>query len=489
MKRGIIRQMTIKQLLIVGIGGIMGAFIMLGAAWIMSVAQLSQMKTRLYTDARSLQTDHLLELAIVSASREELLWRATGDQRHRQDAGVHLREADRLVKELRIHVTAPAEIRLIEDVEARYGGWRSLIPPSAPAPAQDREALYGATDSLMAMVHRHRDLNAWQMQQTMRDGLELEALVRREMTLILPLALLAGGLGGVELWKRIIRPTLRLARAAEAFGAGDLDARAEVRRKDEINDLCRTFNVMANAIRDREKERLHFVATVAHDLKSPLTVIGGAAHLIRRKLILPEQQDEWMMRIIRNVRTLEGTIADLLDGVQAQTGQLQLRREEFDLAELAAGVVREQNEVLRKDSDTAAPPHALLFEGETTCPILGDRRRLERVLVNLLSNAVKYSPAGSEVQLTLWRRGTDVRLTVEDQGEGIAPEDLKRVLQPFTRLEGTRHKASGTGLGLVSVQKIIEAHGGDLNILSRPGHGTVIEIFLKGIKYEVKDEG
>ncbi len=81
--------------------------------------------------------------------------------------------------------------------------------------------------------------------------------------------------------------------------------------------------------------------------------------------------------------------------------------------------------------------------------------------------------------MTLWRRGAGMRLTVEDQGAGIAPEDVKRLFQPFTRLEGTRHMASGTGLGLVSVQKIIHAHGGDLEIFSRPGHGTIIEIFLK----------
>ncbi len=99
--------------------------------------------------------------------------------------------------------------------------------------------------------------------------------------------------------------------------------------EDEMGDLCRTFNKMANAIRDREQERLHFVATVAHDLKSPLTVIGMAACLMRKKQLPPAQQDEWLGRIVRNTKQLEGIVADLTDGVQAQTGQLELRREEL----------------------------------------------------------------------------------------------------------------------------------------------------------------
>jgi signal transduction histidine kinase len=116
--------------------------------------------------------------------------------------------------------------------------------------------------------------------------------------------------------------------------------------------------------------------------------------------------------------------------------------------------------------------------------VLGDRKRLERVLINLLSNAVKYSPQGSEVVVSMWKQGTTVRLAVQDQGQGIAPEDMERVFQPFIRLDRTRRSASGTGLGLVSVKKIVEAHGGTVRLHSEPGKGTTVEVRLKALEGE-----
>jgi signal transduction histidine kinase len=173
---------------------------------------------------------------------------------------------------------------------------------------------------------------------------------------------------------------------------------------------------------------------------------------------------------------MEDIIAGLLDGVEIQTGRLRLRHEDIDLAELCANVVRDWAE---REPEHG---HVLHFEGDTKCRVLGDRKRLERVLINLLSNAIKYSPAGQEVEVSVWRRGTRVRLAVTDQGEGISSEDIERVFEPFTRLDRTRHMASGTGMGLVSVKKIIEAHGGTVRLESEPEQGTTVEVWLKAME-------
>jgi signal transduction histidine kinase len=235
---------------------------------------------------------------------------------------------------------------------------------------------------------------------------------------------------------------------------------------------------MADAIRDRESDRLTFVATVAHDLKNPLVIVGGAAHLLQTKKVPPDQQDEWLGRILRNSRQMESMVTGLLDGVQSLTGRLHLEREEVDLLQLCTDVVRDWSAVAKPQG------HVLRCEGNDNCLVRGDRKRLERVLINLLSNAVKYSPDGSEIVVSIWKQGTSVRLAVTDQGEGMTPEDAERVFQPFTRLEHTRSMASGTGLGLVSVKKIVEAHGGTVRLRSERGNGTTVEVWLKALEGE-----
>jgi len=167
---------------------------------------------------------------------------------------------------------------------------------------------------------------------------------------------------------------------------------------------------------------------------------------------------------------MEGIVADLADGVQAQTGRLQLHREVFDLTTLARGTALQ--------FDESSSHRRVNFEPAPQLLINGDRARLERVIFNLLSNACKYSPSDSTIRVIVEERENVVALRVEDEGIGIAPEDLGRVFQPFSRLEQGRAMAAGTGLGLSSARTIIEAHGGIIRLMSQPQHGTVVEVRL-----------
>jgi signal transduction histidine kinase len=443
---------TIRQLLILGIGAVLCAFVLLGAGWMVSIAHLGEMKTRLFTDAQSLQHAQTLEMNVLSLARNR--------KKELSDD-----EALRLLTELKNGVTSPEEERIVAALERRYSEW-SAAPQTA------------TMNGLLEAIRNHRHLNTQQMQQTMQTGNLLEARVRLWTPVLIALAAVALGVGAWKLWAKIFRPTLALAECAESFGSGDLAARAPVLGKDEMNDLCRTFNSMADAIRDRESDRLTFVATVAHDLKNPLVIVGGAAHLLQTKKVPPDQQDEWLGRILRNSRQMESMVTGLLDGVQSLTGRLHLEREEVDLLQLCTDVVRDWSAVAKPQG------HVLRCEGNDNCLVRGDRKRLERVLINLLSNAVKYSPDGSEIVVSIWKQGTSVRLAVTDQGEGMTPEDAERVFQPFTRLEHTRSMASGTGLGLVSVKKIVEAHGGTVRLRSERGNGTTVEVWLKALEGE-----
>ncbi len=443
---------TLRRFLAVSALSVCLAFVLLAAGWLISVSWSRDTKQKLFVDAQSQSVSYQLELAVREAEASQ----RSGD--------LPTSEARRVLAQIPCFSTSTDENALVQTLTERFGEWERG----------------GALSPLLQSIDEHRALNEAQMRDSMLQSARLENTLRWTVPSLLLGALGALGWGVWRGWSRVFEPTLKLSSAAEEFGQGAMWSRAPVRRDDEIGELCRTFNTMADAIVDREAERLRFVATVAHDLKNPLMVVGMASQLMRRKQLPPEQFDHWLERIGNNARQMEGIIADLTDGVQAQTGRLELQREEMDLAQLAADVVRQQRESLecQAPQKASAPTHTLRFEGEQACPILGDCRRLERVLVNLISNAVKYSPRGSEVRVGVWRRGEMARLTVEDQGEGIAPEDLERLFQPFARLQSTRHMASGTGLGLVSTQKIIHAHGGNIRIFSPPQRGTTVEIGL-----------
>ena len=441
----------IGQFLVIGIGAVVCAFVLLGAGWLISLARLGDMKSRLFTDAQSLQYAQSLETHVLAVSRG--------------NNSLTVNDTEQLLKQLRTGITSTHERRIADDIEKQYNAWKAS--PTQPA-----------TNRLLQIIRDYRHLNTSQMQQAMTKSDQLIEQVRWWTPLLIALSGLALGLGGLRLWTRIFRPTLGLAHAAEAFGQGDLTARAPVLGRDEMNDLCRTFNSMANAICEREQERLQFVATLTHDLKNPLVLIGGAAHLIHSKNLSPEQQDEWLQRIRRSVHQMEEMISGLMDGVQSLNGRLHLERCEVDLTEICSEVVCDWEKRVEQHG------HLLRLEGNRCCRVLGDNRRLERVLNNLISNAVKYSEANTEIVVSLWKQGTKIRLAVKDQGYGIALEDRERIFQPFTRLDRTKDMATGTGLGLVSVKKIVEAHGGTVKLYSEINKGTTVEIWLKSVDRE-----
>lgn len=268
------------------------------------------------------------------------------------------------------------------------------------------------------------------------------------------------------------RIALLLTRAARALERGHMQARApETEDKDEMSRLCRSFNRMAEAMGKRDRERLHFMAMAAHDLGSPLFVISSAARELKRDLMPSEERTEWVDRIIRNAVAMEYIAADIKDHVQVQSGDLKLNCEKMDLARLARDVTC--------DYEASVQSHRFRFEGEGPCLIHGDAQRLRRVLLNLLSNAVKYSAAGREVCVTVWKRGEFVRLTVEDHGVGICPSEAETLFRPFVRLDRTKAMADGSGLGLLSTKRIVEAHGAEINVQGAPDQGTTFEICFK----------
>jgi signal transduction histidine kinase len=223
------------------------------------------------------------------------------------------------------------------------------------------------------------------------------------------------------------------------------------------------------------------LASISHDLRTPLTSIRGLAQLLKRRLargiaVSPEELTDRLTRIEEQTALMARMIDDLLDLARIEAGRpLELRREICDLVALV--------QTWAADLQRTAPQHQLLVIAEDG-PVVGslDAARVERVVQNLLTNAVKYSPAGGDVEVTLRaeRRsdGDWVELTVRDSGIGIPADDLPRIFERFYRAGNVGENLRGNGLGLAGARQIVEQHGGEIGVTSEPGAGTTFTVRL-----------
>jgi len=280
------------------------------------------------------------------------------------------------------------------------------------------------------------------------------------------------GIGAVAVALMLLRRvTLRAAGLVDAAGkieAGDYSARVAVRGPRELRSLARAFNVMSSRLEAEEARRQSILADVAHELRTPLSIIRGQAEGIVDG-VYPADPDR-VAPILAATRTLEMLVEDLRTLGLAEIGGLRLQREPLDLGLLV-------NEAIGSFRATAAESGVTLVAdlATTVQPIDGDPARLRGVLANLLTNALRYTPRGGTVRITTADSPDGmVRLSVHDDGEGIPPELLPRVFDRFVK----GRSSSGSGLGLAIVRDVVEAHGGSVTARSDPDRGTAIDVTL-----------
>ncbi len=282
---------------------------------------------------------------------------------------------------------------------------------------------------------------------------------------------LAGGLIGLGviamLSQSVLAPVRALGRAARRLGAGDLAYRVEEPGRDEIGDLSRTFNAMAEGLETAEQRRRALVADVAHELRTPLSNIQGYLEAVKDGVL--EADEETIDTIHGQARQLSRLVEDLRVLAMAESGALRL-----DLAETSVG------ELLRRTADAFMPRAASrgvslrVQADEGAPPVMADRARIEQVVGNLIDNAVTHSPDGGSVSLTCERSNDGgVRVTVADDGPGIPPEEAEAVFERFYRVDPSRSRATGgAGLGLTIARQMIEAHGGRIRLEPSEGGGS-----------------
>ena len=281
---------------------------------------------------------------------------------------------------------------------------------------------------------------------------------------------LVGGLAAIlltlALSRRILGPVEALTAAAQRMEKGDLSQRVEVQSRDEIGELARAFNAMADGLAHLEKLRRNMVTDVAHELRTPLSNIRGYLEAFRDGVMEPEP--EIIESVYEEAMLLSHLVDDLQELSLAEAGQLRLERRPVDPKEILTKAMAAAH------GQATAKSIALRLELPAELPLVeADPQRIEQVVGNLLSNALAHTASGGEIVCAAQMRGGQVEVTMRDTGEGIPPEHLPYIFERFYRVDRSRSRATGgAGLGLAIVKQLVEAHGGQIRVESEVGRGT-----------------
>ena len=261
-------------------------------------------------------------------------------------------------------------------------------------------------------------------------------------------------------------PLRSLRRAVERFGHGDFTARVRTRRRDELGELGRTFDRMAERIQTLVAAERRLLLDISHELRSPLTRLGVAVELARSG----EDREATLNRIQKEAERLNALMSQLLEVTRAEGDPKALRDEPVRLDELVQDVAEAcALEAQAKGCTIERNPGPAV----TVC---GDAELLRRALENVVRNAVRYAPEGTPVEISLAAGGRLGRLSVRDQGPGVPEDRLPSIFEPFYRVETGRDRTSGgAGLGLAIARRAIELHKGTI-AARNAAPGLLVEI-------------
>lgn len=283
----------------------------------------------------------------------------------------------------------------------------------------------------------------------------------------------------------IVSPARRrlhaLEHAAMQMGAGDLSARASVSGRDEVATVARAFNAMGDALASRDAQirsadrlRRQMLADVSHELRTPLTSMRGYLETLQMEGLGadPERHARYLATVSGETLRMERLVNDLITLARYESGSVAINPQVTAIRQVFALVIRRH--------ERAASERRIEFHLNVSDPadqLVLDPIRIDQVIDNLVSNALRYVPDGGVIELTARQITTGVQLAVIDSGSGIAPEHLPHVFERFYNADPARARVMGSGLGLSIVRAIVEAHGGQVRVESRPGRTAFVISF------------
>jgi signal transduction histidine kinase len=448
-----------------------------------------QRKTAAYQDLRQTTSDGLSAVAsaLASGSHSELEIAA-----RRVDIGVF--DVDRLefvaaderdlVAQVReAHIAFAAALTAVIDL-ARAGR-----PAEASARyATDAKPLADRLDRRTnELVHKAEadTFDAVQVSKTAYDASQATVIGAAVGSILLSLVL------GLALSLSLVRPLRAIEGHLTGIAAGDFTKHVAVANRDELGSLGTHINAMNDelgrlyeAVEAANRNKSTFLANMSHELRTPLNAIIGFSEVLLQRMFgeLNPRQEEYLRDILVSGQHLLTLINDILDLSKIEAGRMELQSTRVSVALLIDGSVM----MIRERAAEQAITVAVQVDADVG-DIDGDERKLRQVLFNLLSNAVKFTPKQGRIEVGAVRRDGEVRVSVKDNGIGIALADQGRIFEKFEQAESGRRQEASTGLGLALAKSFVELHGGRLWVESAPGAGSTFTFSVPEVRVPVPD--
>jgi len=292
--------------------------------------------------------------------------------------------------------------------------------------------------------------------------------------------LVLGGIGCWLLARYIAAPVSRLRQATQRIAAGDLTARVDVkqrRRRDELEDLGRDFDRMAERLEALVGAQRRLLSDISHELRSPLARMNVALALMRQQIT--GDPDGMMARLELEASRLNQLIGDVLTLSRAESGEPVPASQRVDLGALATDVANDA----RFEAAPQSKEVRLTCRGDVAA--MGAPELLRSAVDNVVRNAIRHTRNGTAVEIVVEHRAeAGVRaavIEVRDHGPGLPADQLERVFEPFYRFEGSPGPPSGTGLGLAIARRVLARHGGSIDAHTADGAGLVITLRLPAV--------
>jgi heavy metal sensor kinase len=300
--------------------------------------------------------------------------------------------------------------------------------------------------------------------------------VRKVLVLLLivgPIVLAAFAVAGWLLVRNALLPVDRMRRKADEIGIDQLHERLSAPHpNDQIGQLAGTLNAMLDRLEAGVTARRQLIADASHELRTPLAAMRAELDVTLRDPVRTPAERAALESVREDVDRMSRTVDNLLTLALADEGGLKLLRAPVEISHIAAAAVDQMRAL-------AGVGHVTLVSDGEPGWTTGDPQRLTQALTNLIENAIKFTPAGGQVTVATWRRGSEVGVSVSDTGVGIDDASREHIFDRFYRADASRSRTSGgSGLGLAICKEIAVAHGARIWVESTPGHGSTFSIAL-----------
>lgn len=273
---------------------------------------------------------------------------------------------------------------------------------------------------------------------------------------------------------KITKPLRQMSHATKMYAQGDFSYKVIVKGDDEMADLARAFNNMASSLSVLESSRRSFVANVSHELKTPMTTIGGFIDGILDGTIDGSQEKRYLAIVSDEVKRLSRLVTGMLNMSKLEAGEMHINSRDFDISQsIFRTLLNFEKKINSKSIEI------LGLDKMQSITVNADEDMLMQVIYNLVDNAIKFTPDGGYISINAFQDGDKVFVDIKNSGDGISPEELDKIFERFYKTDKSRsYDVKGAGLGLYIVKSIITLHGGEIKATSEQGSYTEFSFWI-----------